>query len=86
MGLMRSKHSTDRLILPSFLMFATVSLGFEGSFANIYLFHIFLSTSSLVCVDVASCAAGRCKFERKPQTNSQSSKSCLGRQIGVGYL
>lgn len=49
----------NTLFLPSFRMFATISLGFEGSFANIYLFHIFLSTSARVCVFVASSAAGR---------------------------
>lgn len=27
-------------------MFATVSLCFEGSFANVYFFHIFLSASA----------------------------------------
>ncbi len=46
------KHSRDCLILPSFLMFATISLSFEGSFANIYLFHIFLSASALMCVQL----------------------------------
>lgn len=38
--------SPDALVLPSFGMFATVSLCFEGSFANVYFFHIFLSASA----------------------------------------
>lgn len=47
-------------------MFATVSLGFESSFANIYLFHIFLCAPALVCVvGAASAAPGRLNAEAK---------------------
>lgn len=46
------KQSPDWFALPSFLMFATISLCFEGCFANIYLFHIFPSPSALMCVQL----------------------------------
>lgn len=39
------RGSPDALVLPSFGMFATVSLCFKGSFANVYFFHIFLPAS-----------------------------------------
>lgn len=38
-------------------MFATVSLCFEGSFANVYLFHIFLSASAAAPPAAAAAAA-----------------------------
>ena len=38
------------IVLPSFRMLATISLCFEGSFANIYLFHIFRSASACMCL------------------------------------
>lgn len=46
-------RSLSRLhILPSFWMFASISLGFQGCFANIYLFHIFLAASAHMCAQL----------------------------------
>lgn len=50
--------TTRRLVLPSFGVFATVSLRFEGSFANIYFFHIFLSASAADPPAAAAAAGG----------------------------
>lgn len=38
------------LFLPSFLVFASISLAFQGCFADIYLFHSFPSASACLCV------------------------------------
>lgn len=51
--------------LPSLGVFATVSLCFESSFANIYLFHIFLSASARKCLTVA--AAGQLNGEAESE-------------------
>lgn len=48
----------DAHVLPSFGMFATVSLRFERSFANVYFFHIFLSASAADPPAAAAAADG----------------------------
>lgn len=44
------------VVLPPFGMFATVSLCFQGSFANVYFFHIF-PPASAAAAPPASAAA-----------------------------